>query len=67
MAYAWVFWFLAVLASFAVLEGWALVHNQMTLSQAIWRLNAEWPLFQGVFCLILGGLVVHFFWTGATR
>jgi hypothetical protein len=64
MTWVWTLWLLAFVGSFAVLEGWAIVHQDLTLSAWVWALSKAWPPFPAVFGLVIGGLIVHFFWTG---
>jgi len=58
----WTGWLLSLIASFAVLEGWAIAHGGVTLSQFTATVSRAWPLLPWVCGLIVGGLAVHFWW-----
>ncbi|GEM_PF-5593742 len=55
-----------VLAVCAVLlfgyEMLAIAIGGQTISAAIWQIEQAWPFFSALVCLIIGGLLVHFFW-----
>lgn len=59
----WTLWFLAVVVSFGVLEGAAVVSGSFpTLSASIWAVTAFWPPLPFLFGLVVGFLACHFFW-----
>lgn len=60
----WVLWLLALIISFAVLEGYAFKHPERsnTLSRFVWSVGQKWPLSLVLFGMIFGGLAVHFYW-----
>lgn len=60
----WTAWILSTIGSFAVLEGYALKHNEDTLSRWTWKGARAWPPLGVVYGIVFGGLAVHFFWTG---
>ena len=43
-------------------EGYALVSGGETLSAAMADLDRAWPFFGELVGLVVGGLMVHFFW-----
>lgn len=59
----WTAWLLCLIASFAVLEGYALYSNGLTLSRFTWIVTKDWPLMPWLCGVLAGGLAVHFFWT----
>ena len=61
----WLFWFLASLAGFVVLETVAVSTGRPTLSRAVWNLSAAFPPFPAIFGMVVGFLVCHFWWYGA--
>jgi hypothetical protein len=63
MVWYWPAWFVVCVITFGIAEGYALTHHGMTLSEWVWRAQRAWPLFEGLYMLIAGGLAVHFFWT----
>lgn len=58
----WTAWLLAIVASFAVIEGLAFAGHDTTLSRYIYEVSAAWPLFPAVLGAVFGGLAVHFWW-----
>lgn len=60
----WIVWLAAIVASFAVFEGYALRHHDRkgTLSWFMWNLGQRWPLSLVLFGMLFGGLAVHFYW-----
>lgn len=64
MNFVWLLWFIAIVVTFALFEGYALTHNKKTLSRVIWDLTKGWPPLPFIFGLVVGGLAVHFFWIG---
>lgn len=60
---AWTLWLLAIIGSFALLEGYALWRGQLTLSRYTWAISKAWPPLIFVLGLICGGLAVHFWWS----
>ena len=65
MIWFWVFWVVAIAASFAGAEGYALARNKPTLSRTVWIVTKAWPPLQGVAMFIAGFLFCHFWWGGA--
>lgn len=59
---AWTVYLLAVIAAFAVMEGYALRTNRTTLSRYVWKASQAWPLLPFVVGVVVGGLAVHFWW-----
>jgi hypothetical protein len=64
---AWTVWSMAVIASFAALEAWAIETGRPTLSVFMATLATEWPLTAVVYGMLFGGLAVHFFWRWAPK
>jgi hypothetical protein len=62
MNWVWVVWLVAVGASFAVLERYALRNDTTTLSRFIWTVTKAWPPFPWVVGVVVGFLACHFFW-----
>lgn len=64
MQWPWVVWWLAIFASFVALEGYAFKHpeREWTLSRTMATWGAKWPLSIGLWGMLVGGLMVHFFW-----
>jgi len=62
MNWVWPIWIGSIIASFGFLEGWAIVHDQPTLSHWTWEATKAWPPLAVVYGLIFGGLAVHLFW-----
>lgn len=60
--WGWGLWALAVIGSFGVLEGWAVYTGTPTLSRTVWDASAAFSLLGPLVCLIVGGLIVHFWW-----
>lgn len=60
----WVLWWLAIVASFTILEARAIRHpdRQNTLSRFMWEIGQKFPLSLVIWGLLIGGLSVHFFW-----
>jgi hypothetical protein len=67
MSIVWPIWLLTIVASFAVLEFYGYTSGGLTLSQWVWKATAVWPPLPALFGLIVGGLIVHFFWSNATQ
>lgn len=67
MRWAWVAWILAIVASFAVLEGFALATDRHTLSRFVWETSQAWPLLPWIVGNLTGGLAVHFWWNWDPR
>lgn len=67
MNWVWVVWLLAIMVSFAVLEGYAFRHpdRQNTLSRFVWTIGQKWPLSLVLWGMLVGGLSVHFYWNWA--
>ncbi len=64
MSFVWIAWWLLIFASFAVLEGWALNTNRMTLSRWVWTTSKAFPLLPFIVGLVVGILAGHFWWGG---
>jgi len=60
----WAIWLFVLVASFAVLEGWALKSNRMTLSRFVWTVTKAWPPLPFIAGFVAGFLACHFFWGG---
>jgi hypothetical protein len=62
--YLWALWFLAIVVSFSILEGYAFKHPSRlnTLSRCVWTIGQKWPLSLVLYGMVFGGLAVHFFW-----
>lgn len=58
----WTIWLLFFVASFALLEWYALHTNRTTLSRYVWNASKRWPVLPFVLGCIVGGLAVHFWW-----
>lgn len=60
----WVIGVIIAIIFFAVFETYALRHPDRlnTLSMAIYKLGASWPLSIWICGVFAGGLAVHFFW-----
>jgi len=54
-------WLMAVVFLVAY-EVWALATGRRTLSRMIYDANTAWPLLSTLVGLVVGGLLVHFFW-----
>lgn len=62
MVWIWSAWLLALIVTFAVLEGYALARGKLTLSRYTYDISASWPLSIFLLGLLAGGLAVHFWW-----
>lgn len=62
MDWAWTAWLGFFIASFAVLERYAIKRGKTTLSRYTWNAFLRWPLIAVIFGMVFGGLAVHFFW-----
>ena len=60
----WAVWFIIVIASFGAYEAYCIKTNKMTLSRTIWTSSENFPLLPPLVGLVVGGLLVHFFWEG---
>ena len=60
----WVIWLLAVIFSFAFLEGFALYDHTSTLSRFVWTVSAAFPPIQFIAGFLAGFLCCHFWWGG---
>lgn len=58
----WSGWLLALVGTFAVLEGWALKNGGVTLSSFTDIVSEKWPPIIWVCGAMAGGLAVHFWW-----
>ena len=64
MYIAWPVWLLGIIVSFGVLETYALLKHQPTLSRFVWELTAAWPPTPYIVGFIVGFLTCHFWWGG---
>ena len=62
MIWAWTLWLLGIAGTFAALEGYALARNKLTLSRYTYNLSAKWTPIIWLSGMVVGGLVVHFWW-----
>jgi hypothetical protein len=62
MNYIWLTWFLLSMVALAAIEIYAYISKRPTLSGTIRTVSKQWPLTQGVLCLIAGILISHFWW-----
>lgn len=62
--WVWTIWFLLILATFGLLEGFAIQTNRPTLSRTVWVFTKNFPPFNSAICLVVGFLIAHFFWPG---
>lgn len=60
----WAAWFAFVILSFGAYEWYCIRHNKMTLSRTVWVSSESFPLLPPILSLVVGGLMVHFFWEG---
>ncbi|EJW09973.1 hypothetical protein A33M_0685 [Rhodovulum sp. PH10] len=60
--WGWGAFVVAVIATFGLLEGWALATDTPTLSQTVWWASAAFPLLGPLVGFVVGGLFVHFWW-----
>lgn len=64
----WAVWAGAIIISFAVFEGYALMQpDGVTLSQAVVDLSHAWPPIVFLLGMLVGGLVAHFWWFWVPR
>lgn len=61
----WTVWLLAIVISFAVIEGAALATGGTTLSRYVWNLSLAFPPFGWFAGFLTGFLTCHFWWGGA--
>ncbi len=54
-------WIIAAI-SLLLYEFLALARGWKTLSRMMWEANYNWPFLSTLVGLIVGGLLVHFFW-----
>lgn len=54
-------WLIAA-AGLLIYEFWALGTKHKTLSRMMYDANNSWPLLSTLVGLVVGGLLVHFFW-----
>ena len=64
MKWVWASWLLALVVSFALLEGYALMDNTTTLSRFVWTLTAAFPPIPFIAGFLAGFLCCHFWWGG---
>jgi hypothetical protein len=46
-------------------EFYAIARGKKTLSRMMWEANADWPFLSTLIGMVIGGLLVHFFWLPA--
>lgn len=54
-------WFIAIVF-LLIYEFWALSHKRETLSRMMWSAQVAFPFLEAIVGLVVGGLLVHFFW-----
>jgi hypothetical protein len=64
MSFVWLAWLIAIAASFAVFEGYALRNDKRTLSRTVWMASRAWPPLPCIFGIVVGILISHFWWIG---
>ena len=64
MKWIWASWLLLLVASFAVLEGYALINDTTTLSRFVWTITAAFPPIPFIAGFVAGFLCCHFWWGG---
>lgn len=57
----WLIWFGFCFLAFLAVEVWVLSTGRPTLSQTVWDLGREYPIFAAMVGAAFGGLFVHFF------
>ena len=62
MTVAWLSWILSIIVTFALLESYALARNKLTLSRLTYNISEAWPPIIFTLGVVVGGLVVHFWW-----
>ncbi len=66
MVIGWTALIIANIVIFAILEGYALSRSDpdggITLSRYVWEASKAWPPLVFLLGMIVGGLVVHFWW-----
>ena len=62
MSLYWTLFLLAILIAFAVGETYAFRSGNVTLSRYVVYAHRAWPLLGPSIGLVVGGLLVHFFW-----
>jgi hypothetical protein len=58
----WLLWITLPVVAFIVLETIAIKRGKPTLSFEVYSLGKNFPLAIALLGLLLGGLLVHFFW-----
>jgi hypothetical protein len=61
----WTLWLLFFAGSFAVLEGIAIAHGELTLSRYMVLANDAWPLVSALVGGLFFALLTHWFWPWA--
>ncbi len=64
MGWVWASWILLLVVSFSLLEGYALIENQTTLSRFVWTITAAFPPIPFIAGFLAGFLCCHFWWGG---
>jgi hypothetical protein len=54
-------WLIAIVFLLAY-EWWALSSHRETLSRMMWQAQLGFPMLEGIVGIVVGGLLVHFFW-----
>lgn len=60
--FIWTGWLLILVASFSVLEGYALSSHGISLSRFTAIISQQWPPFPWLCGVIVGFLACHFWW-----
>jgi hypothetical protein len=61
---SWGWWLLAILATFGIHEGWAIVTKQQTLTNFVRTETARIPIVIFILGILVGGAAVHFWGYG---
>ena len=64
MNYVWTAWFVVWMMLFAGFESFAIMTGRETLSVYVRNVSAAWGPLPFLMGLVVGGLAVHFWWTG---
>lgn len=57
----WIAWAAFCAASFVALEAFVIATGRPTLSQSMWDLGHQYPIFAALVGAAFGGVLVHFF------